>query len=90
MNDGKQTCNMTHPNEKISQAMVRFGIKSSTSPRTGYGGTSSGARHRIAPPAVEDQYEVPSNSALNEERPKSIRHARRLSSMRTFACLINQ
>lgn len=75
------TWSMTQPNEYMSHLKVSTGWWSSL------GGKSSGARHRSAPPTVEDQYGVPSNSALIYESPKSIKHASFASLIKTLPCL---
>lgn len=75
---------MTPPSDHISQAKVSVGVKVYTCdvPMVG---NNSGALYRAAPPTVEVIKEVPSNSALMRDSPKSTRHALRWSLMSTLA-----
>jgi hypothetical protein len=48
--------------------------------------SSSGASHLIAPPIVEELKELPSNSGLMVDRPKSISRAVPSSSIKILLC----
>lgn len=74
---------MTLPSDHISHARVKVGIKVYTS-IVPMEGNKSGALYRVAPPTVEVMKDVPSNSALIRDNPKSTRHALPLSSISTL------
>lgn len=56
------------------------------------GRNTSGAAQRTAPPRIEEvvMYDVPSNSGMINDSPKSVSCARPSSVMRMFACTRDQ